>query len=90
MLRCLSCNGVMTKTEVKCYSCGEPAPWTVKQKVKGKGFTKLATVLFFASALLTVCSFFSDHTPPVMVCVAVTLVLLFVKSSADQLGKNRT
>jgi hypothetical protein len=26
----------------------------------------------------------------VMVCLCATLILLFVKSSADQLGKNRT
>jgi hypothetical protein len=80
----------MTKSEATCYSCGSPAPWTVKEKAKGKGFSRLATIMFFASAALTVASLFFDHTPPVTVCVAVTVVLMLVKSSADQLGKNRT
>jgi hypothetical protein len=30
MLRCQSCDGILTKTEVVCYQCGDPAPGHVK------------------------------------------------------------
>jgi hypothetical protein len=30
MARCNSCSGVITKTDVKCYVCGEPVPGRAK------------------------------------------------------------
>jgi hypothetical protein len=85
----MSCNGVMAKTETVCYSCGTVNGDSAKAK-KGNGFAKVSTVLFFGSVGLTLVSLFTGKGPPVMVCLCATLILLFVKSSADQLGKNRT
>ena len=83
----MSCNGVMAKSEKVCYTCGTAIEaGTVK---KGNGFAKATTVLFFASVGMTLVSLFSDYGPPVTVCLCVSLVLLLIKSSADQLGKNR-
>ena len=86
----MSCNGVMAKSETVCYSCGTAMTDNVKGKNKGNGFAKVSTVLFFASVGMTLVSLVTGNGPPVMVCLCVTLILLFVKSSADQLGKNRT
>jgi hypothetical protein len=30
MIRCLSCDGILTKQEEVCYRCGDPAPEHVK------------------------------------------------------------
>jgi hypothetical protein len=30
MLRCQSCDGILTKTEVVCYQCGDPVPGHAK------------------------------------------------------------
>lgn len=89
MLRCLSCNGILTKSEAKCYSCGEVSPGQPNKKVRGNGLTMVATVAFYLSIGITIFSLFSDHAPPVALCLPVTLVLMFVKSSADQIKKNR-
>ncbi len=90
MLRCLSCNGILAKSEKVCYSCGEAIPSDAQDKSKAKagGFNKVVSVLFYLSVALSVFTLFSDHAPPLGVCLPVTLVLLFVKSSADQNKKN--
>lgn len=80
----------MSKTDAACYSCGEANPGKLKQKGKGNSFATAASVLFFMSIGLTIFSLFSEHAPPVSLCLAVSLVLLFVRSSADQFKKNRT
>ncbi len=80
----------MAKTETVCYSCGTATTENVKDKKKGNGFAKVSTLLFFGSVGMTLVSLVSSYGPPVVVCAAVSFVLLLVKSSADQLGKNRT
>jgi hypothetical protein len=91
MLRCLSCNGILAKNEKTCYSCGEVSPEHVKKKKgKGKGLSTVVTIAFFASLALTGLALFSNFGPPLVLSVALTLVLLFVKSSSDQFGKNRS
>jgi uncharacterized paraquat-inducible protein A len=32
MLRCQSCDGILTKTEAVCYQCGDPVPGHEKSK----------------------------------------------------------
>lgn len=88
MLRCTSCNGILTKTETVCYSCGEK---TVQvEKTKGDGFNTVASVVFYIALGLTGLSMFTKFGPPLAVCVPATIILLFVKSSASQLKKNQT
>lgn len=89
MLRCPSCNGILTKTETVCYSCGEKTVPS-NERAKGVGFNTVASIVFYISLTLTVVSIFSNYAPPLSVCVPVTIILLFVKSSADQLRKNQT
>lgn len=88
MLRCTSCNGILTRAETVCYTCGEKTG--AGEKPKGGGFDKIASIFFYISLGLTVVSIFSNYAPPLSVCLPVTVILLFVKSSANQLRKNQT
>ncbi len=88
MLRCQSCNGILTKAETVCYTCGEKTG--AAEKTKGAGFSTVASIVFYISLGLTGLSIFTNFAPPLSVCIPITLVLLFVKSSADQLRKNQT
>jgi hypothetical protein len=38
MLRCQSCDGILTKNEATCYQCGDPVPGHAKP---GLGFFRL-------------------------------------------------
>jgi len=89
MLRCASCNGILTKTERVCYSCGEKTE-LADDKRKGSGFNIVTSIVFYISLAMTGLSIFTKFGPPLSVCVPVTVILLFVKSSADQLSKNQT
>jgi hypothetical protein len=82
MTRCLSCNGIMQAKEKSCFGCG--AAVVVDTKSKGKQrFAGLISILFIASLVLTVASLFWDKTPPFVACGAASLILMFVKRSAD-------
>jgi hypothetical protein len=91
MQRCLSCNGIMTKSETVCYSCGDKTGLVATgAKASRSGFTLVVSAVFYLSIGLTGVSIFTSFGPPLAVCVPITLVLMFVKSSADQLKKNQT
>lgn len=90
MLRCSSCNGILTKAEKVCYSCGSAIEQNAEQKAKGGGFNIVVAAVFYMSLGLTLLSLFTNYAPPLSVCIPITLVLMFVKSSADQLKKNQT
>ena len=46
MLRCQSCDGILTKNEKLCYQCGDPAP----EQAKSDGiFTFLFAVVLIGS-----------------------------------------
>lgn len=90
MLRCTSCNGILTKTEKTCYSCGAAIEQNAEQKSKAGGFNLVVSVVFYISLGLTALSLFTNYAPPLSVCIPISLVLMFVKSSADQLKKNQT
>ena len=54
MLRCESCDGILTKSEKHCYQCGDPAP----AQAKSDGiFTYLFTVVLILSLGFTAYSF---------------------------------
>jgi predicted RND superfamily exporter protein len=89
MLRCLSCNGILSKNEGVCYTCGEAVPENVKHKGKGGGFATVVNIAFFSSLAFIGLSIFTNFGPPLTLSVAMALILLFVRSSADQLRKNR-
>jgi len=87
MLRCQSCNGILTKAETVCFSCGEAAPGQGKDKPAARNrFALVIKVVFFLSVALTGFSLFSDGKVPFPVCLAATVVLLFAKRSSEQLS----
>ena len=54
MLRCESCDGILTKNEKHCYLCGDPVPG----QAKSSGiFTFLVTVVLILSLSFTAYSF---------------------------------
>jgi len=55
----MSCDGILAKGEMVCYSCGEPVPRRSKSKGPGlSAFVPLALIISFG---LAVYSFFSAH-----------------------------
>lgn len=90
MTRCNSCNGILRKGEKACFACGDNVPKKSAGKSAGKSFATLITLTFFASLALTAASwFFSDRTPPFTACLAASIILLFVKRSADQTSERK-
>ena len=54
MIRCLSCDGILTRNEAVCYRCGDPAP----EQAKSGGFFRLILAVgLIASLGFTVYSF---------------------------------
>ncbi len=86
----MSCNGILRKGETACFTCGDPAPGHKTKKPFAQQFALFITITFFASLLLTAASFFTDRTPPFTACLAASIILLFVKRSADQVAGRRT
>jgi hypothetical protein len=77
--------------EKKCYGCGERAPKREVGPSLRKRFAGLIGLALIASLALTGASlFFSDHTPPFAVCATASVVLIFVKRTADQLVGQRS
>jgi hypothetical protein len=91
MTRCSSCNGILQKGEKNCFGCGEAT--VSKSNAKGalrKNIASLLTLTFFASLALTAASFFfADRTPPFIACLTSSIILLFVKRSADQTSERK-
>ena len=90
MTRCLACNGILKQGETVCYACGDGVPKEASKNPWTKRFSLLITLAFLASLVLTGVSFFSNRTPPFSVCVAASVILLFVKRSADQLREKKS
>lgn len=91
MTRCTACNGILRKGEKTCFGCGEAT--VSKSNAKGalrKNIATLLSMVFFASLALTAASFFfADRTPPFIGCLTGSIILLFVKRSADQTSERR-
>ena len=83
MDRCKDCNAVLMKTETTCGSCG-----AVVAKAKsgmGSHFTLLVSVALYVSLAMTAAALFLPGMPPLSKCLPVCLVLLMIRSSADQM-----
>lgn len=89
MERCLTCNGILRKGEAACFTCGESTPKTVRGTSMAKRFAVVITVVFFGSVLLTAASFFTPYTPPFAACLASSVILLFVKRTADATSERK-
>jgi hypothetical protein len=85
MQRCSECEASMTPQETECLACGASIkPKENKSDLKHR-FRTAVKVFLFISAGITAVSLFTPWGPPFMTCIAVTLVLLLVKSSADEM-----
>jgi hypothetical protein len=86
MLRCLQCNGSLLKNEVACFTCGAPAVKCISNKeLFRRRFCKVADIAFYFCVVLTVASLVTDYVPSFIKCLAATVILLFVRSSATQM-----
>ncbi len=89
MIRCLDCNSSLKKEETVCFTCGATVKVETPQSIFGQRFASFLKFAFLGSAVLTVASLFFDATPSFAKCLTTTLVLLFVRSSADQMLEKR-
>jgi hypothetical protein len=85
MDRCRECNSSVKTGETACFNCGS----AVRLKEVGPGlaerFVLVSKIIFILSAIMTVASLIFSATPPFWKCLVATVVMLFVKSSAEQM-----
>jgi hypothetical protein len=90
MNKCVNCNGSLQKEETTCFVCGSAVPVETNKVALRERFRSAVKLAFYGSAVLTVASLFlSDYTPSFVKCLISTVILLLVKSSADQMWENR-
>ncbi len=90
MNKCVNCSGSLQKDETTCYVCGSVVPPKANKVEMRERFRAGVKVAFYFSAVLTVASLFlSEYTPSFLRCLTATVILLLVKSSADQMWENR-
>jgi hypothetical protein len=89
MQRCKQCESPLAKTDTNCVHCGELVnPVKPKNNLRGK-FGSIVTVLFILSAVLSVVALFTNYVGSFVTCLAVTIVLLMVKKSADEMSSSQ-
>jgi len=91
MTRCNSCNGLVTRTDSECFTCGAPVPgvakpvWYQKRKAKAAApVTPISNLLFMASLVLTGVSFLSNQKMPLPVSATLSGVLLVARIVTDR------
>jgi hypothetical protein len=91
--RCLNCNGILTKSDSVCYSCGDPAPKWAKKSTIPKRYPKrhslVSNLTFLASLALTGYSLLAPEKPPLTVSLAASGFLLLVKLIVDWTARTR-
>jgi hypothetical protein len=90
--RCLNCNGILTKTDRICYSCGDKVPkWvsSVPGLKKSRGSSVVSNIIFFASLGLTAYAFLAENKPPLELSLAASGALLGVKLIVDWTARLR-
>ena len=89
MARCEQCNGSLKRGETTCFVCGALVPEANPKQPFRERCRTLITLSFYASIVLTLASPFTDLTPSFVKCLALTVILMFVKNSADQMAAVR-
>lgn len=93
MTRCNACNGVITRSDLECYTCAEPVPgtsklfWSGKRRSKARSaapVTPLSNLLFIASLALMGVSFFSHQKLPLPVSATLSGILLVARIATDR------
>jgi len=89
----MNCNGILTKSDTECYSCGEPLPkWarsSAVPKPKSKHHSVISNVIFGLSLALTGYCFIAPQKPPLTMSLAASGVLVLAKLIVDWTGKRR-
>ena len=88
MERCKQCESPLAKEDVNCVNCGSLAR-PAKSKNLSQHFGKIVTVLFIVSAALTIVALFTSYVGSFVTLLAVTVALLMVKKSADEMSASR-
>ena len=88
MQRCKQCESPVAKSDVNCVNCGELVNPVKTKKDFKKHFGKAVTVMFVVSAALTVVALFTSWVGSFITCLAVTVALLMVKKSADEMASS--
>jgi hypothetical protein len=84
MLRCRDCNSSLTKEEKECFTCGHPVEVDTRQSTFGRQFATVIKFVFLFSLAMVPLSLFMESLS-FNKCLMTTLVLFFVRSSADQM-----
>jgi len=94
MTRCNTCNGIVTKTDSDCFTCGEPVNGRARGKRTSKGnratakpaaqVTPVTNLLFMASLVLTGVSFLSDQKMPLPISASLSGVLFVARLVTDR------
>lgn len=80
---------MMRNEELTCFRCQSTiAPREEGVTYKDRLRTAL-TVAFILSGLMTVASLFTNYVPSFVKCLVVTVVLMLVRSSAQQMAEKR-
>ncbi len=90
--RCLNCNGILTRTDNICYSCGDKVPkWvsSVPAGRKSRGSSIISNIAFCASLALTAYSLVAENKPPLEVSLAASGGLFVVKLLIDWTSRMR-
>jgi hypothetical protein len=87
MDKCMECNSTLAKGETACFTCGSAVRDVKKEGTSfAERFASLVHVMFIVSIVMLAASLLPlPFTPPFTKSLIATLVLLIVKSSADQM-----
>lgn len=88
MQRCKQCESPVAKGDINCVNCGDLVN-AVQKKDLRPHFGKLVTILFIISAGLTVVALFTNYVGSFITCLAVTIALMMVKKSADEMASSK-
>jgi putative copper export protein len=89
MERCKQCESPLAKEDVNCVNCGSLAKPVKSRANLSQHFGKIVTVLFIVSAALTIVALFTNYVGSFVTLLAVTIALLMVKKSADEMSASR-
>lgn len=89
MDHCRECNSSIAKGETACFKCGSAVRKTENGPTMASRFVLFSKIGFILSAVMTVASLMFNATPPFWKCAVCTVVMQFVKSSAEQMAEKK-
>ncbi|HUA21075.1 MAG TPA: hypothetical protein VMB25_20145 [Bryobacteraceae bacterium] len=91
MTRCNSCNGILTRTDVECYVCGEPVPGARKRarrtpaaklepgQAPAKPASPLNNLLLLGSLALAAYCYYAGLKMPLALSLGLSVALLSMR-----------